>query len=217
LHLLSLPNEMLSVSERDQILDDLESWLIRRLVCQSTNKNYNRFFVSLLSKVKAAKANETLAGVIRSELARSTEPTLNWPDDDEFRAGWLSKAIYLKSRPDRSVLILRAIEERIHSSKNEAIPLPDKLSVEHLLPQKGMLNDYPFAESMPLQTGETPERCRNRMINTLGNLTLLTQELNSSISNGPICAKSKAIAVESDLRLNAWLRATPIATWCPTC
>ena len=41
------------------------------------------------------------------------------------------------------------------------------------------------------------------MIHTIGNLTLLTQGLNSSVSNGPFAAKRPAIAEHSTLRLNA--------------
>lgn len=44
------------------------------------------------------------------------------------------------------------------------------------------------------------------MLHTIGNLTLMTQSLNAAVSNGPFEAKSTAIAVDSDLRLNAWLR-----------
>lgn len=213
LYLGSLPKERLSNVDRAQVIDDLESWLIRRFVCQLTNKNYNRFFVSLLSKVKAAKEGESISSIVRAELTRSIEPTLNWPDDTEFRASWLSKPIYVRSRPDRSAMILRAIEEKIRTSRNEAVTLPPQLSVEHLLPQKGTLADYPYAEKMPLQPAETPERGRGRVINTMGNLTLLTQELNSSVSNGPFKDKSVAIAADSDLRLNAWLRPEPVAIW----
>jgi hypothetical protein len=85
-----------------------------------------------------------------------------------------------------------------------------------LLPQKGKLVDYPYANAMPLEPGETSERCRERIIHTIGNLTLLTQELNSAASNGPIRAKSQAIADDSDLRLNAWLRGDPIEIWSET-
>jgi hypothetical protein len=112
--------------------------------------------------------------------------TLNWPDDVEFKAAWLSKVLYVKSRPDRSAMVLRALESRIRTSKSEAIILPAKLSVEHLLPQKGTLTDYPYAPKLPLATGETSERCRTRIVNTVGNLTLLTQELNSSVSNAQL-------------------------------
>lgn len=216
LFLLSLPRERLSIAERDQILTDIESWLVRRFVCQLTNKNYNRFFVSLLSKMKKATEAEegaSLSTVVRDELSRSSEQTLNWPDDNEFSNGWLTKMIYAKSRPDRSAMVLRAIEGAIRTSRNEAMTLPEKLSVEHLLPQKGTMTDYPFAAAMPMQTGETPERCRLRVINTIGNLTLLTQELNSSVSNGAFDAKSRAIAADSDLRLNAWLRSGSFDKW----
>ncbi len=211
--ILSLPRDRLPLSGRDQILSDLESWLVRRLMCQLTNKNYNRFFVSLLSKVKNAPPDASLPEVVRAELTRSAEVTLNWPDDQEFETGWLSKPIYVKSRADRSAMILRAIEDRMHTSRNEGVALTRPLSVEHLLPQNGTLADYPFAATMPLETGETPDRCRVRLINTIGNLTLLTQELNSSISNGPFIDKSNAIAADSDLRLNAWLRPGPKSAW----
>lgn len=213
LYLLSLPKDALPIAGRDQVLNDIESWLVRRMVCQLTNKNYNRFFLQLLTKIKQAGAPSLIPGVVRDELTRSKEPTLNWPNDEQFLYGWLNKPVYVKSRSDRSNMLLRAIEEASRSSKNEAITLPPALTVEHLLPQKGTLEDYPYAAGMPLEGGETLPLARARLIHTMGNLTLLTQELNASISNGPIGAKSKAIAADSDLRLNAWLRAEPLSAW----
>jgi hypothetical protein len=213
LYLLSLPKEALPTPGRDQVLGDIESWLVRRMVCQLTNKNYNRFFLQLLGKMKQAAHPGLIPTVVRRELTRSKEVTLNWPDDTQFLDGWLNKPVYVKSRSDRSNMLLRAIEEASRSAKNEAITLPDSLTVEHLLPQKGTLGDYPHAETVPMEGIETPALARARLIHTIGNLTLLTQELNSSISNGPIAIKSKAIAADSDLRLNAWLRTNPLTSW----
>ncbi len=213
LHLMSVPVERLSTTSRDQILADIESWLVRRFVCQLTNKNYNRFFVSLLGKLKKAPDDTDLADVVRAELTRSRDVTTRWPSDTEFEAAWLSKPIYAKSCPDRSAMVLRAIEAHIRTSKSEAVTLPEALSVEHLLPQKGALVDYPFADNMLLQTGESAERCRERLLHTIGNLTLLTTELNSSVSNGPFPGKSANIGINSDLRLNAWLRNSPPPSW----
>lgn len=213
LYLMSLPVERLSSASSGAILADIESWLVRRFVCQLTNKNYNRFFVALLGKIKNAPPDADLVEVVRAELSRSREVTTRWPLDDEFEAAWLSKPIYTKSRPDRSAMVLRAIEAHIRTTKNEAVTLPDVLSVEHLLPQKGTLADYPYASELPLQTGETAERCRERILHTFGNLTLLTSELNSSVSNGPFPGKTADIAAHSDLRLNAWLRTDPPEAW----
>src|SRR5712664_1417186 len=81
----------------------------------------------------------------------------------------------------------------IRTRKNEAVSLPKSLSVEHLLPQKGQLWDYPYADGMPLEPDETNDKCRERLIHTVGNLTLLTQELNSAVSNGPFEAKAAQI------------------------
>ena len=147
-----------------------------------------------------------MPGVVRDELLRSKDDTVNWPNDQEFKTGWLNKPAYVKSRPDRSAMILRAVELALRTSKNESVTLPDNLTVEHLLPQKGKLSDYPYAASDLMEKTETETKFRERMVNTMGNLTLLTQELNSSVSNGPFTAKSAAIRDDSDLRLNAWLR-----------
>ncbi|WP_210485391.1 DUF262 domain-containing protein [Microvirga antarctica] len=213
LYVVSLPEERLSTSSKVQILEDIESWLVRRFICQLTNKNYNRFFVALLAKVKRAAVSEDLADVVRAELSRSSDVTTIWPPDDEFLTGWLTRPMYAKTRPDRSAMVLRAVEAHIRTRRNEAITLPPHLTVEHLLPQNGSVTDYPIDEPMPLLAGETHDRCRERVIHTVGNLTLLTNELNSSVSNGPFPSKVAKIVADSDLRLNAWLRSDAPASW----
>jgi uncharacterized protein with ParB-like and HNH nuclease domain len=213
LYVLSLNKDVLPIKARDQILADLESWLVRRFICQLTNKNYNNFFASLLAKVKKCEPNGDISAVVRSELSRSVEVTGRWPADEEFRAAWLSKPLYAKSRPDRSAMVLAAIEAQIRTAKNEAVTVLDGLSVEHLLPQKGELSDYPFANPMPLALGEVPATARERLLHTVGNLTLLTVALNSSVSNGPFLEKTEKIVADSDLRLNAWLRTDPPKEW----
>jgi hypothetical protein len=47
---------------------------------------------------------------------------------------------------------------------------------------------------------------RHQMLHTFGNLTLLTQRLNSEISNGPFSKKRLKIAEQSSLRLNTYFR-----------
>ncbi len=186
---------------------------MRRFVCQLTNKSYNRFFVSLLAKLKRADPDTNLANIVSLELSRSKEVTARWPSDDELLGAWLTKPLYAKSRPDRSVMVLRAIELQIRTSRNEHVTLPDWLTVEHLLPQKGLVEDYPLPTDMPLAEGENAERRRERLLHTVGNLTLLTNELNASASNGAWPAKTKKIVADSDLRLNAWLRLDPPLSW----
>ncbi len=47
---------------------------------------------------------------------------------------------------------------------------------------------------------------RDQILHTFGNLTLLTQPLNSSVSNGPFSQKRPNIAKQSRLRMNAYFQ-----------
>ena len=207
MYLLSLPGASLSGQDRARIASDIESWLVRRFVCRLTTKNYNRFFVNLLSDVKGAvREARPLPELVRAELSRPTGPAGRWPDDEEFRRGWLQNPVYVKSRPDRAVMLLEAIEKKMRSTKSEAVDLPNGLTVEHLLPQTTDPEHYPFGSGEYLLENESPEQGRERLANTVGNLTLLTSPLNSAISNGPIQDKLEAIAEHSLLRLNRAIR-----------
>lgn len=62
-------------------------------------------------------------------------------------------------------------------------------------------------------TGESPDERRKRLIHTIGNLTLLTGPLNSSISNGPFVEKRPQIAANSALRLNTRFQDQSIVSW----
>lgn len=222
LYLLGLPADRLSPGDKEKVLSDVESWLIRRMICGLTNKNYNKFFVSLLAKVREAEAsNEGDAGVssarivkaARAELVRSNDVTVRWPADAELKAGFLETSVYVKSRPDRAVMLLRALDAAMYTSKTEQIVLPENLTVEHLLPQNGSLSDYPYASPPADKSGDAPEERRARLLHTLGNLTLLTGPLNSAISNGPFAEKRPQIAANSALRLNARFQNQSIVSW----
>ncbi|MCJ2097491.1 DUF262 domain-containing protein [Methylobacterium sp. E-046] len=222
LYILGLPTAKLSQNDKTQILTDLESWLIRRLVCQLSNKNYNKFFVSLLARMKAVetKAVETgtavspeITAAVRDELTRSNDETNRWPNNDEFERGWMHKAAYVKSRPDRAVMLLAAVDTAMKTSKNEFSSTPVNLTVEHLLPQQGSVADYPYPSEPVTPDGLTPEIRRARIIHTIGNLTLLTQSLNSSVSNGPFSQKRPEIALHSELRLNARFQDETLTNW----
>jgi len=225
LYILGLPHHRLSKPDKEEIIAEIESWMIRRLICQLTNKNYNKFFVSLLIKIKQAANDQLLAdnnntnvsraikNAVHEELTRGNDVTTRWPSDEEFEKGWLEKIVYVKSRPDRAVMLLKAIDTQMLTNKTEQILLPDGLTVEHLLPQNGAISDYPYPDEVEEDDNEAPEVRRSRIIHTMGNLTLLTGPLNSSVSNGPFLDKRPAIARNSALRLNARFQALEKTTW----
>ena len=213
LYVAGLDDAALPPDGRDQIAEDLESYLVRRFVAGLTPKNYNRFFLALLTKAKHATANgNDLGEAIRAELMRSVEFTSIWPDDAAFRRGWLANPIYVATRSDRSAMLLYALNADMITTKNEEVVLKG-LTVEHLLPQKGRIEDYTYAPMPEDEEDVSPETRRKRLLQTVGNLTLLTGPLNTSISNGSFSAKRTAIVNESDLRLNAWMRTDVRTTW----
>ena len=211
--LMELTPDRLTLDARDRIVADLESYLVRRFVCHMTTKNYNRFFLSLLRQLKrASEQGQDMAHVARTELLKPTEPTVIWPSDTTFRNGWVGNALYVKSRPDRSAMILLAVNDALRTSRSERITQSQELTVEHLLPQEWEPH-YPLPSNQPDDEEETPEQRRQRLMNTIGNLTLLTGPLNASISNGPFIGKAREIVRLSDLRINAPFREGQFESW----
>ena len=194
----------LDPQERDGILVDLESYLVRRMICGLTTKNYNRVFLSLLAKLRAAP-NITRSGV-QQLLIDQQGDSGRWPNDDEFRTAWLHVPVYRTLSTQRVTMILEALEWQHYSTKQEADPLRAKsYSIEHILPQHPSDEDWPL---IPLDTSTAMQQeaidIRNLRTHTFGNLTLVTQALNSSLSNSAFAIKKQHLDDHSVLMLNKY-------------
>lgn len=191
---------------RDAALADLESFLVRRMICRLTPKNYNRLAVDLLKAL--ADGNGPPRDRVRKVLLASDSETLRWPSDAEFTERLIGDPLYITLTRKRLRMFLRAIEQELRSGKTEDTTLPRKLTVEHLLPRR-------WREHWPLPHGSDVEAAdhRDQLLHTLGNLTLLTKKLNTSISNGPWGKKIATIPVHSLLRLNNELAAHHADKW----
>lgn len=172
--------EELIQKRRLRALAALESWLVRRAVLRLTSKNYNRTLASLVGAVKGEgeRADEAIVRVLRSSQAA----TARWPSDDEVRARLEQGEMYGYVGQPRVRMLLEACELDMRDSpKTEAVALPSGLSIEHAMPQN-------WPENWLIDEGEeTNVATENREahINRLGNLTLVTQPLNSSLSDAP--------------------------------
>jgi len=195
--------------ERDGIVTDLESYLVRRMVCNLTTKNYNRVFLTLLRNLReASKTGTASRDEVRRLLLESEGDSVRWPDDKEFGTCWLGNPVYRHLSSGRIEMLLSAIDLQLTTAKQEQILLAGGLSIEHVMPQNGREADWPLlvsAQDDEVLRQEALER-RAQRIHTIGNLTLLTQQLNSSISNGPFAAKRPEIAEQSNLRLNTYFQ-----------
>jgi hypothetical protein len=191
-----------SVERRRRALRMLESWLVRRLILGLTAKNYNQQIPVVIGRV--AEAPERADEIVLEELRTGVGQISRWPSDDEVRDFLLTRNVYGYYGPKRIVMLLRAVETSLYSSKVEAVSVPKGLSIEHVMPQT-------WAENWPLPKTLTPEErveaeaARNAKLHLIGNLTLVTQPLNAALSNAAWSAKQKELNRNSKLLLNARL------------
>ena len=188
------------------IITDLESYLVRRMVCDLGTKNYNRFFLALLERLRVA---ETISRSLVQEYLLAPEgPAGEWPDDKKFSRAWLEKPVYETMKAAKCSMVLAAIDSAMRSTKQEAITIDGPLTVEHVLPQSWEPPAWPEPPEpeAPSESDETAIERRGRLLHSMGNLTLLTQALNSAVSNGPYADKRPEIASQSALRLNTYFQ-----------
>ena len=187
-------------NELHQILGDLESFFVRRTICDLTTKGYNKLTVEMIKEFKKESGGISGAAV-RQFLLRQNSDTGRWPNDEELRKSWNSSPIYKAVKRSKVRMILEALEAGLHSGKTERIKIDRKLTIEHLLPR-----DWEAHWPLPPGTNqELMEDAREAAIHVVGNLSLLTRELNPSVSNGPWQRKRAEILKHSALNLNRTL------------
>ena len=210
----------LTAVERDGALRALESWVVRRMICDYTSKNYNRTAVELLKRIEAASDAPHIP-IIRF-LRDATLDTELWPGDPLVRKTLIERPLYNRQKPVRRVrLLLEACElERRRASggyaeikEQDAPQLGMSLTVEHVLPQKWR-SHWPVAEEeLPDEVRHELEAERDAHIHRLGNLTLATKKLNPSVGNAAWPTKRAGLDKHSILHLNRDLVKDHPETW----
>ena len=184
----------------------LESFLVRRMVCRQTTKDYNRLILELASRLKESgldKADAVTAEFLKEQTAYARE----WPSDEAVADALGSSPLYRLLTRGRLRLVLEGVERRLRSSgKAEQPAVPTNLTIEHLMPVGWRQEEWPLPEGVA--TDAATYR-RNTLIHSIGNLTLATQKLNSSMSNDPWASKRDELQEHSVLLLNNELLTQP--------
>lgn len=172
----SVPRDQLRIA-----LDAIESWVIRRTLLRKTSKDVNRFMVATLKSLRGIEAQEA-GSAIRNFLSEQTAETRYWPSDQEMVSTLPDLKLYGNIRQWRLRVVLGAVEQQLRdqSQRYEVVDLPNRLEIEHIMPQGWRT----FWDSTPKLTPEEAAQ-RDRYVNTIGNLTLVTKSLNGSLSNRP--------------------------------
>lgn len=176
----------------------LESYLVRRMIHGVTTKNYNRLFVSLLGRLEDSRA-ERAGDVIVEYLGSRDAHVRFWPNDADIEDTFMDRPVYRMLTRGRLRIVLEGIEEELRTDKAESDSVPRGLTIEHVMPQQWHHHWPPPAD---LGDGRSPEERRNQRIHSIGNLTLVNQPLNSSLSNAPWEEKRVTLNGHATLFLN---------------
>lgn len=175
--------------DRDAFLDGLRSlevYMVRRFMAKESTNYLNKMFPTLGRDVVV----EDFADSLRTTLMEK-----NFPSDVRLRQAAETVKLYDRSSYTRQKLglIFEAVNRHLSAGSGAYTQLDDDPTIEHIMPQtlteqwrQHIGNDWP-------QDYE--------LLHTLGNLTLVTQEWNSSLSNA-IYATKKGKLAKHGLLLN---------------
>lgn len=217
--LLYLNSNNYSKVEWPKTSEILESYIVRRAVCGYTTKNYNQIFLGLIRYLKKQNDDskiQAIGGLISNYLAGLSGQTGSWPNNELFMNAWVNRQIYDFLETKKIVYILKRLNGALLTPKSEELFIKSPLTVEHILPQK-WIEEWPLPDGSEGMTEieifgseeDDPRaiatKARNIKIQTLGNLTLLTQPLNSSVSNSEWNEKKPKLLEASVLPINQQL------------
>lgn len=163
----------------EQGLTALESWVMRRTLLRMTMKDVNKLMVAILGMLESRHVDEAGAAV-RDFLAAQTADARIWPTDADMLGSLPGIRLYGNVRQSRLSVVLGAIEKQLRTERHEDLALPSKLEIEHVMPQSWQTHWDPDPPLAPEEAA-----ARSKRVHTLGNLTLVTQKLNGSLSHRP--------------------------------
>jgi hypothetical protein len=170
---------MISAEEFGDLLKVVESFVIRRAVCNVPTNQLKKIFLSLTKEVNGPGTSSAIAKNLSGGQAGR-----RWPTDDEFRKAWDTFQLY--ANLGRCRVVLESLENA-HAHKEPASL--QNSTVEHVMPQT--LTPQWEAE---LGNNEA-STIHARLLDTVGNLTL--SAYNSELSNLAFAEKKKVYATSN--------------------
>jgi len=207
------PQRAIPLADRAQIFRLLESWFVRRTIVKAPSQGSNRFIVELMVHL-SRQPHDRLAVEVENYLASNKTLVGYWPDDVEVAAVLKGAAAYNRYLRARLRMILEALEDHRRGYPDWRAMAMGPVArgigtIEHLLPQKWRAN---WETSWPANEAESRGATRDRALHELGNLTLVTQKLNSKVSNGSWVSKVTHFQQVNDVVLtNDVIQSSPSA------
>ncbi len=183
-------------------LQILENYIVRRYLAGEQTNYLNKMFPTLWPEIKHTKDNfvDALKKLLISK---------NYPSDNRLRKTVSTLQLYDGRSQSRAkvCLILEGVNRYLSTGTGGHTVLDGDPTIEHIMPQSTD-SDKVWQKEL----GVSWEDTFHEYLNTMGNLTLVTQEWNSSLSNGPFNQKKQRLANHA-LRLNSNYFGRDIQHW----
>ena len=185
---------------------------MRRLITNATPKNYNRFFIEIIRAVE--KAGGVSAKAVVDHLAKGTGETNRFPSNEELLGVVFEQPMYYRLTQGKVRAVLEALDAAAQSVKSEVLALPTNLTIEHVMPQTWKTHwPLPAEAKVDALTEQKASARRDIMLNTLGNLTLITGKFNSSLQNAAWATKRPELLTYAKLNLTQYFHGEAANTW----
>jgi uncharacterized protein with ParB-like and HNH nuclease domain len=159
-----------------KILENLESFMMRRHICGDRTNELEHLFPKL-----------TLISASNFELDVAKELKKHINSDADFQKSFANFR-FVTTVIDRARYALEMIEyKKIRSKKEYVLAAPQDLELEHIIPKAIKSQNGKWIEYL----GEGCEGKHDEYLHRIGNMTLIADELNASASNSAFNEKKK--------------------------
>jgi hypothetical protein len=172
---------VISDEELLEILLIIESFLVRRLICDVQTNALNKIFMTLGRDIKENDDYKENYVEILKYILSQKRSVQRFPTDEEMKEKMVFKDLYSMNAKNKTHIL-----ERLENFENkEAVDLQKlqsdgELTIEHIMPKA--LNS-----AWKKELGSGYENIHNKYLNTIGNLTLTAY--NSNMQNKPFLEK----------------------------
>ena len=177
---IALSSQGISVQEFCSVIDIVESFVVRRHICNVPIRQLTNYFIRVYKEVEGE--TDIVSAVSNYLLER------NFPTDEVFLDNWLRHPLYGPGSREKCRLILESLET-FETSNNEPVDISfPKITIEHIMPQS-------LSPEWHNELGSESEAVHAQYLHTIGNLTLTGQ--NESMGNKPFAFKKEVFAQSS--------------------
>ena len=184
-------------TELDRALRVIDSYLMRRVALKATYSGFDDLAFGYVQAVRDAPTRGDVCATLIEQLEKAPWAA-RWPSDDEVVLHLREADMYNGVSGIRKQLLLRGVAEKMHEERQQDLTMPfspkETLTIEHVAPQnwkRHWKDDLNFGDS-----DEDRQRL-NRLVHRIGNLTLVTGELNSKVGDHPWGRKAELLQADN--------------------